>query len=143
MTTTAICQHRDCNKRFPLTPRAGRFTGRGRAPAERTYAPAKFCSDRCRVAANRARSSAVTASSRERVKSPPGTYTPSAVTAPDIPLTNQGAVGGKNTTLDPRIVPDTTWPGMYRIRLRDGSLSDMANLTRIKDAVRQTFRILT
>jgi hypothetical protein len=33
----------------------------------------------------------------------------------------------------PVIVPDATWPGMYRIRLHDGSLSDMANLTRIKD----------
>ena len=31
----------------------------------------------------------------------------------------------------PVIVPDATWPGMYRIRLH--GLSDMANLTRIKD----------
>ena len=41
-------------------------------------------------------------------------------------------------SLDPRIVPDAKWPGMYRIHLPEGSLSDMANLTRIKDALRAT-----
>ena len=44
----------------------------------------------------------------------------------------------KAGSLDPRIVPDAKWPGIYRIRLPDGSLSDMANLTRIKDALRAT-----
>jgi len=44
----------------------------------------------------------------------------------------------KTGSLDPRIVPDAKWPGMYRIRLPEGSLSDMANLTRIKDALRAT-----
>src|SRR5215471_13308403 len=34
----------------------------------------------------------------------------------------------KAGSLDPRIVPDAKWPGIYRIRLPDGSLSDMANL---------------
>jgi hypothetical protein len=38
--------------------------------------------------------------------------------------------------LDDRIVPYEKWPGMYRLRRSDGSLSDMANLTRIKDALR-------
>jgi hypothetical protein len=38
--------------------------------------------------------------------------------------------------LDRRVVPDEKWPGMYRLRRPDGSLSDMANLTRIKDALR-------
>jgi hypothetical protein len=33
------------------------------------------------------------------------------------------------------IVPDTTWPGMYRIRRPDGSLSDMVSLTRAKEAI--------
>src|SRR5215813_12491338 len=37
--------------------------------------------------------------------------------------------------LDPRIVLDAKWPSMYRIRLPDGSLSDMLNLTRAKDAL--------
>jgi hypothetical protein len=37
--------------------------------------------------------------------------------------------------LDRRIVPDARWPGMYRIRLPGGGLSDMVNLTRAKDAL--------
>ena len=32
------------------------------------------------------------------------------------------------------VVPDKAYPGMWRIRHPDGSLSDMANLTRAKDA---------
>lgn len=32
------------------------------------------------------------------------------------------------------IVPDTEWPGMWRVRMPDGRLSDMVNLTRAKDA---------
>ena len=32
------------------------------------------------------------------------------------------------------VVPDKTYEGMWRIRFTDGSLSDMANLSRAKDA---------
>jgi hypothetical protein len=34
------------------------------------------------------------------------------------------------------VVPDSDWPGMYRVRRPDGSLSDMATLTRARDAAR-------
>jgi hypothetical protein len=37
--------------------------------------------------------------------------------------------------LPPGFVPDAKWPGMYRLVLADGSLSDMVNLTRAKDAL--------
>src|SRR5262245_50464301 len=33
------------------------------------------------------------------------------------------------------IVPDTAFPGMYRLKRTDGSLSDMVNLTRARDAL--------
>ena len=33
------------------------------------------------------------------------------------------------------VVPDKTYPGMWRMRWPDGRVSDMANLTRAKDAV--------
>jgi hypothetical protein len=33
-----------------------------------------------------------------------------------------------------RVVPDTKWPAMWRIEFPDGKLSDLGNLTRIKDA---------
>jgi len=32
------------------------------------------------------------------------------------------------------VEPDRQWAGMYRVRFRDGHLTDMANLTRAKDA---------
>jgi hypothetical protein len=35
----------------------------------------------------------------------------------------------------PKLVPDATHPSMWRVRWPDGSLSDMTNLTRAKDAV--------
>jgi hypothetical protein len=38
--------------------------------------------------------------------------------------------------LPPGVVPDANWPGIYRVRLPDGSLSDMVNLTRAKEANR-------
>jgi len=34
------------------------------------------------------------------------------------------------------VVPDKTYPSMWRIRFAGGSLSDLGNLTRIKDAAR-------
>jgi hypothetical protein len=30
--------------------------------------------------------------------------------------------------------PDLNWPGMWRVRLPDGHLTDMANLSRARDA---------
>ena len=32
------------------------------------------------------------------------------------------------------IEPDKTWPGMWRVRLPDGYLTEMVNLSRAKDA---------
>jgi hypothetical protein len=41
---------------------------------------------------------------------------------------------GQARKLLARIVPDQTWPGMFRIEFPDGRISDMVNLTRAKDA---------
>ena len=35
-----------------------------------------------------------------------------------------------------RIEPDATWPGMWRVRLPDGRLTDMVNISRARDAAR-------
>jgi hypothetical protein len=32
------------------------------------------------------------------------------------------------------VVPESAYPGMYRVRLQDGTLTDMVNLTRARDA---------
>jgi hypothetical protein len=37
--------------------------------------------------------------------------------------------------IKPSIVPDATWPGMFRIRLADGSLTDMVNRARAKEVL--------
>jgi len=46
-------------------------------------------------------------------------------------------VDSKNTDRNPyvAVVPDERFPGMYRLKRTDGSLSDMVNLTRAKDAL--------
>jgi hypothetical protein len=41
---------------------------------------------------------------------------------------------GKRTAAILHVVADKTYAGMWRIRFPDGALSDMANLTRAKDA---------
>jgi hypothetical protein len=46
----------------------------------------------------------------------------------------------KPPKLDPRIVADPKWPGMYRVRRPDGSLCDMVNLMRAKDALAELWR---
>ena len=35
-----------------------------------------------------------------------------------------------------QVIPDPEWQYMYRVRLPDGHISDMVNLTRAKDAAR-------
>ena len=74
--------------------------------------------------------SAVTRIAKKRKKAP---HPLSAVTTPfqhiesSREITTEKTVEGHpKTPLDPRIVPNAKWPGMYRIRLPDGLLSDMA-----------------
>ena len=100
---------------------------------------ARFCSPRCRVAARRARDRGTpigVAATRPSV-------TAGAVLSVTAPVGMSGGQKPQSVTLrrrpprlDPRIVPDEHWPGMFRIRRPDGSLSDMANLTRCRDALR-------
>ena len=43
-------------------------------------------------------------------------------------------VGGQKSGYS--VVPDEKYPGMWRVQSPDGTLSDMVNLTRAKDAAR-------
>ena len=102
---------------------------------------ARYCSDACRVSAARRRIGApvrVAGSRRGAFLSVTG-HPPSAPaiqSAPSACVTLIPQQTRAPKQLDPRIVPDAKWPGMYRIRLPDGSLSVMVNLTRAKDALR-------
>jgi hypothetical protein len=126
MQSGRACQARDCRREiFGLR------------------ADARFCSDACR---NRAHRDTDHLKQNGRHSRTGGQIAVAAVAgdpnptpAPDTPACNGYApilsASKSAPKLDPRIVPDARWPKMYRLRLPDGSLSDMANLTRIKDAL--------
>ena len=64
----------------------------------------------------------------------PGTYPASFIG--DVTLRAPILRAPKSASkLGSRIVPDPKWPGMCRVRLPDGTLSDMVSLTRAKDAL--------
>src|SRR5215471_9104606 len=92
-----------------------------RKPFTARRGSARFCSDRCRVAAYRARAAVTGATPRgaanNAVKAPPRSLVP-AVTL----------------RVPPGVVPDRVYPGMFRIRLPGGGLSTMVNLARARDA---------
>jgi hypothetical protein len=89
---------------------------------------ARYCGDRCRKAASREASRGGPRSFLSVTGHPPTSrpFEPSHVT-----LTSP--VRRESERLDRRIVPDEKWTGMFRIRLADGSLSVIINLTRAKD----------
>ena len=105
---------------------------------------ARYCGDRCRVAHARSRSGMPARGSKaavDAVLSVTG-HAPSASATKPAPgacvtLIPQQTRASKPSSrkLDPRIMPDAKWPGMYRVRLPDGSLTDMLNLARAKDAL--------
>jgi hypothetical protein len=128
--STTVC--RACDKRFALMPRAGRNTGRKHRGRPATLAPARYCSSACRKAASRARIRRDIAGRQERLKTSLGTYPLSGVTSPLQGFELSREKGASKTVEG--IVPDDHWPGMYRVRLPGGGLSDMVNLTRARDA---------
>jgi len=89
----------------------------------------------------RPRSSSVT----NAQKAFPGTEVAGSVTWAEISQQNQWSAtplfkGTALKKLDPRIVPDSRWPNMFRIRRPDGTLTDMVSLTRAKDALRDDLK---
>jgi hypothetical protein len=100
---------------------------------------ARFCGPRCRVAANRSRDRG-TPLTRAATRPSVARDAVLSVTVPigvsDRQKPQIVTLRRKPLKLDPRIVPDPKWPGMYRIKRPDGSLSDMANLTRCRDGLR-------
>ena len=84
---------------------------------------ARFCSDRCRVAAYRARA-AVTGA------------TPRRATNDAVKASPRSLVPAVMLRVPPGVVPDAVYRGMFRIRLPGGGLSAMVNLTRARDALR-------
>jgi hypothetical protein len=84
---------------------------------------ARYCSNRCRQAAYRARQPVIYCGRRG-----PAVRSKSSASTADTPNKKTGVARY-------RLVPDGRWPGMWRIRRPDGTLTDMVNLTRAKDAL--------
>jgi len=100
---------------------------------------ARFCSSRCRKVSQRARDRGMPI---KVAPTRPGVATDTVLSVTATIRMSEGqkpqtvTLRRKSLKLDPRIVADANWPGLYRIRRADGSLSDMANLTRCRDALR-------
>ena len=100
---------------------------------------ARFCSSRCRKISQRARDRGTpvkVAATRPGVGLDAVLSVTTTIGMSERQKPESVTLKRKPPKLDPRIVPDSKWPGMYRIRRPDGSLSDMANLIRCRDAHR-------
>jgi hypothetical protein len=100
---------------------------------------ARFCGPRCRVAAKRTRDrgTPITRAATRPSVAPAAVLSVTATLGmSDGQKPQSVTLRRKPLKLDPRIVPDPKCPGMYRIKRPDGSLSDMANWTRCRDALR-------
>ena len=86
---------------------------------------ARYCGDACRVAGHR------------RPTQPAQGAILSVTSHPTIrPHVSAPAVTLRRPNIPAGIVPDAKWPNMYRLVRPDGTLSNMVNLTRAKDALR-------
>ena len=141
---SAICRRDDCGKRFTLSRYGNRTYTSGATRKGRHL----FCSLKCRVAHHRrmtALRGGVTApSAKDGVTASGGTKGKGGVTSLEITQQNQRPLPPKITTEQPhsarpsrhpKAIPDATYPGMWRVQWPDGRLSDMANLSRVNDAI--------
>jgi len=99
---------------------------------------ARFCSPRCRKATQRARDRGMpinVAATRPGVGLDAGLSVTRTIGMSEGQKPQSVTLRRKPPKLDPRIVPDAQWAGMYRIRRPNGTLTDMVNLTRANEAL--------
>jgi hypothetical protein len=135
-----------CQRQFVRGRRSNRFRQSGRPNEEHIY-----CSSGCRQKAYRRRVRADRAVTQDRAAGPiephnnaMPTKVHSAVTHPKKQTESIGEFRPKTRgvrslfrTHDGEVVAYVKWPGMYRIKWRDGRVSDMVNYTRAVDALRR------
>jgi hypothetical protein len=143
---TGECRH--CGKRFPIALRQGKDSYKARAGRERSYQDQRYCSATCRKLASKARRARLgkplqgpVLKAATHLESPEGSKPFSGVTNAPNPINLAIVSGASKSTLPMTfggytVVPDTEWLFMYRVRRPDGSLTDMVNLTRARDAAR-------
>lgn len=134
METWIECAWFQCRKRFEPSKRSNRFC-RADGPHHEGRA---YCSRSCQQKSYRLRRNS-------RTVTPGGTDTLRTVTRPSEHVDDKREFSTKNGHPRPpkrllsiragKIIPDSKWPGMYRIKWRGGALSDMVNYTRALDAL--------
>jgi hypothetical protein len=134
-----------CQRQFVRSRRSNRFRQSGRPNEEHIY-----CSSGCRQKAYRRRVRADRAVTQDRAAGPIepknnaiATRVRSGVTQPKISIEITEELSPKTRGGRPlfrthagEVIADAKWPGMYRIKWRDGRVSDMVNYTRAVDALR-------
>jgi Helix-turn-helix domain len=98
---------------------------------------ARFCGSRCRVAAHRKTNCNANRGAKTPSDGPPALQSESGA-HPQAPETKNALAATKTLSVTRRhsVVPDEKWARMYRLRLPDGSLTDMVSLTRAKETLR-------
>jgi hypothetical protein len=102
---------------------------------------ARYCSNRCRLTAHRARLDSVSDAPHGPSD---GVYSAETLrndrrTTPGPERALETLIPPTSRTLPKGIVQDGKYPSMYRLIRPDGGLSDMVNLTRAKDALLRSF----
>jgi hypothetical protein len=144
---TAVCPV--CNKRFGRGRHRNQYHRAGASVIESS----RYCSPKCRQSAWRTRRDIRNEiphrqrriRNAERKKAGAAATLQASVTQHEIFQQFQRTGSPKKTglgtpSLPPGLVTDERYPGMYRLRLPAGRLSDMVNLTRARDAIDVTAR---
>ena len=135
-----------CQRQFVRGRRSNRFRQSGRPNEEHIY-----CSSGCRQKAYRRRVRADRAITQDRAagsiepkNNAMATRVRSGVTHSESHVENIEEFRPKTKGVRPlfrirdgEVVADVKWPGMYRIKWRDGRVSDVVNYTRAVDALRR------
>jgi hypothetical protein len=144
----AICEQ--CHRRYHKPIHRGRMSGSGIPRERKRIASSRYCSPACRQRAyivRRAIRANVPQSQRYAAfdirHANDGGMQGTLIrhddeidannSAANQELTDGAKIGARSPFHD-RIVPDRCWPGMYRLRLPGGRLSNMVNRARALDA---------
>jgi hypothetical protein len=124
-SATAICAA--CGNRFLRARYRNQFR-----TADVVVASSRYCSAKCRQLAYRLRR-AINLASGSVTRASQGAAERASAGQKEVAV---GTLGG-SVTRDKfgTVIPDERYPGMYRIRLPDGRLTDMVNLTRARDGL--------
>jgi hypothetical protein len=101
---------------------------------------ARFCGSTCRVAAHRKTDCNANSAAEKATGAASTSQNDLQVSPARSEQINTPTITKPLSVTGWRIIPDSKWPGMYRLRRPDGTLSDMVNVIRAKDALASLYR---